>query len=272
MAEYITNPVECPPAGSTDGSALGVMGCYTVKQMTRQEAISGETMVMTVLAVAQMVIYWKMFDDVLEKRDNSIDKLLGFMDELQGYKAVDKVILDAKKNALSMPLPSVNPCSASTIYGSESLKDGAVIDKVSQDAANCSCKGVPDGWGLHEGQLLGSLAAVNSGSYIVGNAKRRRENQRVRKTQIVLSAQQGMKSVYRASDIISYYQQAVGIYQGLSDIFISGFNSAGAALGTALGRMSGGTSSSYINIEGPSKTNFNSNSGTGATVDGFRGR
>ena len=34
--------------------------------------------------------------------------------------------------------------------------------------------------------------------------------------------------------LMKYYQQSGAIFQGLSDIFISGFNSAGAALGVSL--------------------------------------
>ena len=235
----IDNPVAPDPLAAT--MAIDAIGGYYVKKYEYEQELAAETLIQGLLALAQMIIYWNLYDDMLEKRDQAIDDLIAFLDKLQGYKQQDLPILRAKKDALSIPEPSANSCTEGGRYRSESLRDGQAVDQTSMDFIHCSCAGIPTGWGLHDGILSAGLGSATAGSYMASNAKRRQEAFRKAKINIVQTAQAGMKAVFKASDIIGYYSHAASIYSGLTDIFISGFNSGGAALGVALGKMGTGT-------------------------------
>lgn len=230
-----------------DGSALGCMADNAIAEMEHRGTSEVETLIITALALAQMIIYWNLFDDALDHRDESIDKYMAFLDELQTFKAQDDVMLDARYNIIgSCSISSPNVCTESSRYRTETLNDGKAVDKAGKNLARQSARGLPSGWFFAEGNIASAASACAAGSYMAGNAKRRKESFDAKKVGIVKAAQAGMKSVYKASEILSYYQNATAIWQGLTDIYISGFNSAGAALGTALKGFTGGTNSTAV--------------------------
>lgn len=211
---------------------------YFRERLQYEKELQIETMIQLVFALAQLIIYWKMFDDAIEDRDRLIDKQMEFIDKLHEYRMnQDLPILRWKKQALGIPEPSSNPCGNATRFAKETDSDGGAVTSMQFQLSRASCCGIPSGWGLHDGQLAAALGIGSAGSLMEAHAKREALNFKWEKARIVQVAQSSMKAVFNADNVMKYYQQSGAIFQGLSDIFISGFNSAGAALGVSLGRM-----------------------------------
>lgn len=237
---YVLNGLD---ASTGLGTLMMNMNNYYAAQTERQAELDASTLIVTAAMVVQMIIYWNLYDDALEHRDEKIDDLVSFLDELQGYKADADGILDARMGVIgSLGVPSASVCTEAVRYKSETVKDGKAIDKTSTNLSKRSARGIPEGWNLNAGVLASGLAQATAGSLMAGNAKRRREDFITKKVDIVKASQSGMKAVYKASDITGYYTQAMSIWAGLADMYLQGFNSAGAALGVELGKLGTGTS------------------------------
>jgi len=147
--------------------------------------------------------------------------------------------------------------------------DGEGVDLKSQHLALESCSGVPNGWDLDEGNVQQSKAGSNLISITSASDVRRIENFRRSKTSLVRTAQIGLKSTFNAGDTLSKYAQAAAIHSGFADLYIQGFNSAGAGLGVALGKLNTGSTdqNSGGSTSNTSGANTGANAGTtGATI------
>lgn len=208
-----------------------------------QKQANAASLVQIALQTAQLIAYYNLSDDAVDSRDNKIDKQLSFMSNLNAYKYNnDLPMLDLKASILvELELPLVNMCHDAIFCQNDILSDGVAVDNKSQDYINQSCAGAPQGWGVHDGNLFSSKVSSFVGGVVSNSSTRERESFTRNKTDLVRSAQQGMKAVFNAETVLAQYSQSASIYAGLADLFIQGFNSAGAGLGVALGRMTNNT-------------------------------
>ena len=231
-----------------DGSALGWMGLYHQNEYQRKQELDLEMLVFAGLAIAQMIYYWDKVDDHTDARDCAIGEfaienqgMLGFMAELEHYRdTVDWGILKDKaaiKDQINFGEWAPNSCRTATLYNEKLEQDAKVLDKMEQMFINCSCAGIPEGWGTHDGSLAFGLGASYSGPIMNVAAVELFEEFKGHAIQIVQQAQMAMKAIYNISGIMRYYDQAIAIHEGLTSMFIQGFNSAGAMLGTSLGKL-----------------------------------
>lgn len=241
----VTNTVEATPQGN---DALGVIAYYARQQATREEELDVETLLFAGLAIAQMLYYWDKVDDHTDARDCAIGEfaqdnmgMLGFMWELENYRdTVDFPILMEKaaiKDRIDFDEWEPDSCSTATLYVDELQGDGSAIDNYERMFAACSCAGIPEGWGIHDGSLVAGLGAAYSGPIANIAAVEMFEDFKGHAISVVQKAQMAMKAIYNISGIMRYYEQAIAIHEGLATMFIQGFNSAGAMLGTALGKL-----------------------------------
>lgn len=230
----------------------------------RREELNIFTLIQTGLQIAQLIIYYNKLDDAIDKRDEKIDAQIEWMQELEDYKETqDLPMLNLKASALTaLGLPTVDMCGDAVRNASMSVNDGEAVDDKSQTIAGRTCRGVPEGWATHDGGLAAGRAASYAGGMMANSAKRRQEYFQTQKTKIVRAAQQGMKAVYNASDTLAMYSQAVAIHSGFADLFMQGFNSAGAGLGVALGQLAGSGTS---NAAGTDRTVVSGEASTAAT-------
>lgn len=217
---------------------------YT-NQNVRDTNLDLATIAQIAASIAQMIVFYDLADDAIDARDEKIDAQIEFMEKLNEYECgPDLEMLNCKKAVLTdLGLPSVDMCSDALRCVGESMNDGHAVDAVSQKFVDQSCKSLPTGWGLQEGTLHGAKSGSHAGGLLANSAKRQQEDFIQKKTALVTAGQQGMKGVFKASTVLQKYAQATQIHSGLADLFIQGFNSAGASLGTALGSLSGTTSS-----------------------------
>lgn len=209
--------------------------------LDRDPILDALTLGLVAVGLAQLALYWKLYYDMVKKRDEFIEYELEFLDKLEELKLDALPILEKRRAIIGeLVVPAANVCAEATRYAGEVAKDSARLDNWAQDMSTKSCQGIPNGWSLHEGMLAGALAVGTSGSLLSGESKRREEKFRYDKTGLVMRAQQGMKAVFKANDILAQYARAAAIYSGLTDLFIQGFNSAGAGLGAALDKLGSG--------------------------------
>lgn len=234
-----------------DGSALGWMGLYHQNEVTRKQELDLEMLVFAGLAIAQMIYYWDKVDDHTDARDCAIGEyeasnmgLLGFLKELEDYRdTVDFPMLMRKaaiKDQINFNEWKPNSCKTATLYDGDLKNDGLVLDEMEEMFANCSCSGIPEGWGTHDGSLATGLAVSYTGPIMNIAAVEMFEDFKAHAISVVQKAQMAMKAIYNISGIIRYYEQAIGIHEGLASMFIQGFNSASAMLGTAIGKLANG--------------------------------
>lgn len=223
-----------------DSASLAAIAAEATDELINKQALRAQTLIQTGLQLAQLVLYYDALDDAIDKRDLAIQAQIDWMQELEDLKdSQDLPMLNLKASVLTaLSLPGVNLCGDALLQTSKALKDGQAVVEKSEHLAAQSCRGVPNGWGLHDGALKSSLSASHSGALLGNSGKRRVERFRKSKTQLVRAAQQGMKAVYNANDTLARYAQAAAIHTGFADIYIQGFNSAGAGLGVGLGRLS----------------------------------
>lgn len=230
-------------------SALGTMAMYQKQQMDRQGELDEAMLVYAGLAILQMLAYWKKMDEHVDDRDCAIgeydrkDKgMLGFLAELEYYRDKDDLgILNEKlgiKDKITAALnQKPNSCETAMLYVDKLEHDGEMLDKFEESFAACSCAGVPDGWGMHDGSLAYGLGAAYAGPLMNIAAVELYETMKSHAVSIVQQAQASIKAIYNISGIMKYYEQVIGIHEGLATMYIQGFNSAGAMLGTALGKL-----------------------------------
>lgn len=202
------------------------------------------------LVTTQLALYWGYAKDATDDRDAIIDKQIIFMDELEDRKLnVDLPMIICKKDILTdLGLPTIDKCGSVTDMSGLSMSDGEAVIEKSEHLAAESCGGIPTGWSNHEG----SLHAAKAGSYVGGlsaNAETRRvESMESSRLSLTRAAHSGLKSIYNAGDTLGQYAQGSAVHSGIADLWTSGFNSAGAALGVALGQLSTGTSNNNLNV------------------------
>jgi len=175
----------------------------------------------------------------ISNRDAAIDKQIDFMQQLQDLKTVqDLPMLLRKRDVLAdLIIPSISFCNSDFGLYLYSSNDGLAVDGKSQQLSQRSLS-IPGGWLLHEGMLKGMKSVGYTQNIDKNSDKRRVEMLRKSKSRLVRSAQATLKSEYSANDILTKYGQNATIHGGLADLYMQGFNSAGAALGVALGRLS----------------------------------
>lgn len=222
--------------------------------------------------LALMAVYWSKYDDAIDARDAKIDKQIDFMQDVQDYKVdQDLPMLRCKKDILTeLALPAVDMCSDAVRCADESEDDGHAIDLKSSHLADQSCDGIPEGWYAHEGTLAAGNAGSHAGGMISNNARRMQEQFRGSKTTLVSQAQHNMKAVFNSGEVLAMYAQGASIHQGFADIYISGFNSAGAAAGVGLGQLASGTQSGNPTFGGSiSSTPANSTGSSNVDYGGY---
>lgn len=251
--------------GKDSTFALNVIGDYYKYKRQYDEDLSTQSLITAGLAAAQMVIYWSLFNSYLEKRDETLDAYIAFLEECR-QRTFNIDIPELKRIRNSLDDDNIDEfsrryhtCEEGKRFVYEGDKDnytklevhqdGEFVNKTNMDIVNQATHDgdIPEGWGLHEGWIASAMSAGVTTSYSNHWAKHRYYDFLKAKARLLHTAQQAMKAVIKASRIEEYYRQAAAIYSGLSDIFIQGFNSGGAALGTALGRLSnmgGGSASS----------------------------
>lgn len=190
-----------------------------------------------------MALYYDRATDAMSNRDTEIDKQLDFMQKVSDYEfGADLDMLNMKKAVLSgLQIPAVDMCSDVIFCRSEINEDGEAVDLASTNFIDQTCGGKPHGWGTHDGDLYAAKASGYAGGIVANSARREQEDFRQQKTKLVRAGQQGMKALFNAASIQAKYSQAVAIHSGLADLYMQGFNSAGAGLGVALGRMGSAT-------------------------------
>lgn len=228
---YITN-------SPGDASALGQMGQYYRDRIQYEKELQLATLAELALAALQLVYYWNEFEEAIDERDNTIDEMIEFMDWLRAQRdGVDKPRIMQKRDILGLEAPVADACAENVRYMGDVFNDGNAVDASAMRFVRESCCGIPYGWGLHDGDLAAALSVPIEGSFQGAAADRRRQEFLKNQAALVQAAQRSIKSVINAGSILAYYDRAISIYGGLADMFIQGFNSAGAALGVALGKL-----------------------------------
>lgn len=263
----VTNTVG---ANAEDSDALGVMSFYAKQQATRSEELDAKMLLYAAAAVAQMIWYWKKVKDHVKDRDCAIGEyeednkgMLGFLWQIEHYRdTYDWDILNDKYAILGeidFNEWKDSSCSTAMNYVGDLANDGESIDDMERMFAKTSHDGVPDGWGIHDGSLVLGLGAAYSGPVMNMARVEMFEEFKQHVIPIVQQAQMSMKGIYNISSIMKYYEQVIGIHEGLATMFLQGFNSAGALLGTALGQIANAASGSG------STMTFNSSSVSGSS-------
>lgn len=233
-----------------------IMSAYAKYKHEYDTELSIQSVITAGLAAAQMIIYWDLFDEYLDKRDETLDMYIAFLEkcrartfnvDLPELKRIRNVLDDDNLDEFSRRYHTCEEGKRFVYSGDhndytklEVHHDGEFVNRTNMDTVNKATNEgfIPDGWGLHEGWIASAMSAGVSTSLSNHLAKHRYYDFLRAKARLLHTAQQAMKAVIKASRIEEYYRQAAAIYSGLSDVFIQGFNSGGAALGTALGRLS----------------------------------
>lgn len=212
------------------------------EENARRQSVNTATIALLVAQLAQLVLYYSRFKNNLSRRDDEIDNIVSFLQVLQNYKhGADLAMLQRKATALSIELPILTRCEDIARIRGYAKAWGASVDNKTKHLGDESCGGIPSNWAVHDGSLLQARAAANAGGLVSNQNKRLLEEARYIKNKLVQRAQHNMKGPFNANDILQRYAQSMSIYSGLSDLYIQGFNSAGAGLGVILGRLSNGT-------------------------------
>ena len=258
--------IDNPPAEDT---ALGILGLQAKEQRERQAELDLAMLVYAGLAILQMIYYWDKVDDYVEKRDCAIGEftkenegMLGFLAELEDYRDKDWLTLQEKsniKNQINFNEWKPNSCQNATLYQAASNHDSQMIDAFEEMFANSAPEGIPEGWGIHDGSFAFGLGMSFSGPLLNVAQIEMYETFKANAIAIVQQAQMSMKAIYNISSIMKYYEQAIGIYEGFASMYMQGFNSAGAMLGTSLGKLFSAAPGSG------SSTTFNSSSVSGSS-------
>ena len=214
-----------------------------------REKLKEQTLLWTFLLAAQMVIYYNLWKDVVEKRDAVIDDMEEMLTYLHDKDMnVDYPMMKKKQEVLDLALPEVDLCGDAILCSSDADLDGKAIDSLATHLAKADCCGSP--WETTEGQLYAARAGDYAGGILANSAKRRQEEFRKNKTRLVLKAQATARMA--AAPILGMYQQSMGIYEGLAGVYLQGFTSAGAGLGVNLQRLGGNNATGVSTVAGGS--------------------
>ena len=217
---------------------------WFAQQNANEAALQTQTLLLTGLFAAQMLIYYDLWDDAIDNRDAVMDKYEKALCDLHDMDlGVDYTQMLKKQEVLDLPLPAVEMCEDADLWHEEVHNDGQAVDDKCESLLKSSCCDFPEEWRNHEGQLYAARASDYTGGVLANSSKRRREDFIANKTALVLRAQSSAKMSIQP--ILNNYIQATSIYEGLASTFLQGFNSAGAGLGVnlfRLGSFSGGGS------------------------------
>lgn len=219
----------------------GAWKTYLDQEIAANNQAADDAAAWAIAFAAQAVIYFALWDDAVNKRDGVLDHQREFQDYLRDTDiAVDFEIMKKKQTVLTeLILPSLNVCFDPMLCMEENVSDGDVVDGEAKKQARTACGGVPAGWTNNEGRLYSAAAAVYAGGFVHNANKRRIEGFRKNKTNLTLQAQR--TAVMSSGPIMSGYTQSAAIFEGLSGIFLQGFQSAGAGLGVSLNRLADGS-------------------------------
>lgn len=234
-------------------------------QNMRDDDLAACTLIATALAAIQMAIYYSLWDDQIDKRDDMIDREEMIRDDLHRRDIdVDIPRLKLKQDILGVPVPSPDLCGDALRCATDSMNDGHGVDRKADHMADQSCHGVPDNWCTHEGALLGARAAGYAGGMLGNAGKRREEEFRRLKTSLVLKAQRSAR--LDIGPALQNLGQASAIHAGKADIFLQGFNSAGASLGALVGRLANSQGTGAATNPGLGGGSFSSTGGTAGVI------
>lgn len=209
-----------------------------IQRNLRDTALDIETIVLSALAVIQLGVYYDLWDDALDDRDDMINRQEIVRDDLHRRDIdVDVPRLALKQGAIDIAIPEPDLCGDALAYTDESMKDGVSIDDKAIEIGRQVSGGIPVNWGVHGGQLLAAKAGSYTSGILVNSAKRRKESFRNNKTNLVLNSNSASR--LSVGPVLQDLGQATAIHAGMSDIFAAGFNSAGASLGVLAGRLAG---------------------------------
>ena len=241
------------PAMFPSEFAVDVMGAYYQSRLEYEEELKIATLLEMGLAIAQLVEYGERLRNAVNNRDDTIQDQVNFIGALRNLMyGQDLAAINRKFAVLGLEAPSNDHCRENVRYRWETARDGNAVDQMSKKLVDESIEGMPAGWAVHDGKLASALSLPVNGSYLSAAADRRKYDFIKAKVGLLHGAQRSAKALFNASMVLAEYDKAIGIYGGLADIFIQGFNSAGAALGTALGKLA--------NAAGHGETNTASNS------------
>ena len=202
----------------------------------RRTARDAQTGLTIIAMLVQMALYYSLWSDAVDKRDEGIDKQKLLLDYLyEKDMEVDYPMMKKKQEALNIPLPKPDLCGDAILWDECTMKDGEAIDLLGSDQSKLVCGGMPSNWFFGEGALSSSKASAYNGAILANAGKRREEHFRQQKTQLVLRSQATAR--FSAGPILKDYGQAVAIQEGMAQIFAAGLNSAGVGLGSAIGQM-----------------------------------
>lgn len=220
---------------------------WITQQNDDHDDIQEDLPLLLLAQVLQLGIYYSLHDDAVDNRDEKIDDQIEFMEKLNAYECgPDLEMLNCKKAVLNdLQLPLVDMCSDVRKCAFEIGLDGFAVDLKTDDFIAQSCGEEPDCWGTHDGELYAAKAASYVGGITANALRRDQEDFRMKKTDLVRAAQQGMKAVFNSSTVLSKYAQAASIHSGLADLYLQGFNSAGAGLGVTLGNINSTTGTTF---------------------------
>lgn len=217
---------------------------YYDNQNSDRAALQSQSLLWMALYAAQLLIYYDLWDEAIDKRDAVLDDQQEVLDYLhEADLTTDYAALLLKQEILSLGLPDVDMCADAVLCASDSFKDGSAVDSLAAKLMKSDCCGAPtdkngDELVTTEGQLYAARAAAYTGGILANSSKRRREQFRKNKTALASRAQASARTSIQS--VLAMYQQAASIYEGLASIYLKGFNSAGAGLGISLQRFATG--------------------------------
>jgi hypothetical protein len=209
---------------------------WYIRENTRDTARDAQTLLLTIAYAAQMLFYYNLWSDAVDKRDVALDKQKVFLDYLYDKDiGVDFPMMQVKQSVLGLAVPAPDRCTDTVLGVYNVHRAGDSVDSKAYIESRKACGGMPEGWYLGEGALLAARANSYAGGILSNSGKRRIEHFQEEKTKLVLRAQATARM--NAGPILAGYAQAASIQEGLAQIFAAGFNSAGVGLGSALGSM-----------------------------------
>lgn len=238
-----TNTIQNKTKNGED--ALGAIGSYYEYRLKYEEEMTEKTSIFTGAYLVQMIAYGLAAWERINDRDDMVDKLYDFMKYLHDTKHdVDGPQLDKIHSVLGMPGREFSYCDTAKRYLTQAKQDADGLTKMEEMYVNSSPMGAVEGWGLHDAQLSYPLANAKAAELMVTTGKRRVESYNAKRAELVHKGHVNVRGLFTSSSVLQYYQQAQAIYAGLADLYISGFNSAGAGLGVSLQRLANQSGSS----------------------------
>jgi len=208
------------------------------RENDRAAARDAQTKLLTKILIIQLVLYFILWINELDDLDEAIDKLICLKKTLHRADIdVDYPWMRYKQEILNLAVPLPDMCADAALFDKFVLEEGKGIDLKSTQVANESCRGIPTGWDIKEGESFAALSQSYTGAILANSAKRRMERFQKNKIKLVLAGQQAARMNIRPA--IDDLNASVGIHTKLADVFAQGFNSAGVALGSLYNKAGG---------------------------------